>query len=618
MTSEPKAPGAPAIILYRQLDRDDSSIGKIREDHYYRIKIFTEDGRKNADIEIPFVKGMDHVTHIQARTIKPDGSIVDFDGKVTEKSLLKARRWRVLAKTFTLPAVEPGCVIEYMYTIELEHAYGSHWILSESLFTRDARFSLKPFKGGALPLSLRWSWQNIPKDSAPVEGPDHVFRMEARDVAAFQTEDFMPPADELKSRVDFVYETALKSNNPDEFWKGVGQTRNAALERYIDKPKAMREALSQIISPNDAPEAKLRKIYDRVQKIRNTTYEIRKSTQEEKRDKEKLAENIEDVWKHGYGSRVELNWLYLALVRAAGFEAYGCWVADRRQYFFSAKTMQSGKLDASVVLVKLDGKDLYFDPGGAFTPYGLLTWSETGVRGLKLDNNGGTWIVTYLPRSSESQIVRHAKFALSETGDLEGKLTLTYTGLEAMYYRTDMRNADDVARKKFLEDAVKSQVPGSADAQLTNQPDWSSSETPLVAEFNLKIPGWASNAGHRMVLPAGIFVANEKHLFEHANRVYPIYFEYPMQKVDNVSIELPAGWKSGSLPKPQIKNGHIVEYSLSIDNDKGVIHVSRKMTFDFLLLEVKYYASLRDFFQQVRSGDEAQILLDSGATSASN
>jgi hypothetical protein len=43
-------------------------------------------------------------------------------------------------------------------------------------------------------------------------------------------------------------------------------------------------------------------------------------------------------------------------------------------------------LSANVVLVKLNGKDLYFDPGGAFTPYGLLEWPETGVPGLHLDS----------------------------------------------------------------------------------------------------------------------------------------------------------------------------------------------------------------------------------------
>ena len=59
----------------------------------------------------------------------------------------------------------------------------------------------------------------------------------------------------------------------------------------------------------------------------------------------------------GYGNSVfSLTWLFLGLVRAAGFEAYGCWVSDRKEYFFTPVTMQSTKLDANVVLVKLNGK----------------------------------------------------------------------------------------------------------------------------------------------------------------------------------------------------------------------------------------------------------------------
>jgi len=52
MTSEPLAPGAPAIILFRQVDRDDN-IHTPHEDNYFRIKILTEEGRKHADVEIP-------------------------------------------------------------------------------------------------------------------------------------------------------------------------------------------------------------------------------------------------------------------------------------------------------------------------------------------------------------------------------------------------------------------------------------------------------------------------------------------------------------------------------------------------------------------------------------
>ena len=422
MTSEPKAPGAPAVILYRQVDRDDSAQGDFHQDNYYRIKILTEEGRKNADIEIPFVRGLEQVIRIQARTTRPDGTTVDFDGNVVDKLLVKARGLKMLAKTFTLPAVEPGCVIEYSYTIDLQHAYNSEWILSEPLYTKSARFSLRPYKSSFVPINLRWSWQNIPSGSAPKEGPDRVIRMDVADIPAFQTEDFMPPPNELKSRVDFLYETELPDRDPDAFWKRIGKKRNEALESFVGKRKAMEQAVSEIVSPNDPPEVKLRKIYDRVQQVRNTSYESRKTEQESKREKEKPVENVEELWKRGYGDGVQLTWLYLALVRAAGFEAYGCWVSDRRNYFFTPNTMQSGKLDANVVLVKLNGKDLYFDPGGAFTPYGLLTWSETGVQGLRLDKDGGGWIVTTLPYSSESQMDRRAKLTLSESGDLEGNI----------------------------------------------------------------------------------------------------------------------------------------------------------------------------------------------------
>jgi hypothetical protein len=619
MTSEPLAPGAPAIILYRQVDRDDNGRTS-HEDNYVRIKILTEAGRKYGDVEIPFFKGNDEVVHIRARTIKPNGSMVEFDGEVFEKSLVKGRGLQYMAKTFTLPDVQAGSIIEYLYTYDLkEHViFDSHWILSEDLFTKRASFSLKPYKGTYVPVHLRWSWHDLPLGDPPKAGPDGVVRMEVNNIPAFQTEDFMPPVNELKSRVDFIYSEEPPEKDVDSFWRTVGKKRNAQLESFVGKNKAMEEAVAQIVSPNDLPDVKLRKIYDRVQQIRNKSYELRKTEQEQKREKEKPAENVEDVWKRGYGNGMQLTWLYLALARAAGFEAYGCWVSDRRNYFFNPVTMQSAKLDANVVLVKVNGKDLYFDPGAEFTPFGLLKWSETGVQGLRLDKDGGVWIKTTLPASSESRIERKAKLKLSETGDLEGKLIVTYTGLEAMYQRFDVRHRDEIARKKFAEERVKTQVPVAVEVELINQPDWSGSETPLVAEFDVRIRGWASNAGKRVFIPAGVFTGAEKHKFEHADRVYPVYFEYPYEKTDDVTIELPPGWQVSSVPPEQVKDGHVVAYSVKVENGKDTLHLTRKLTVDVLLLDSKYYPALRDFFQAVRTGDEQQIVLQPGTASASN
>jgi len=118
MTSEPQAPGAPAIILYRQIDRDDNGRTS-HQDDYFRIKILTEEGRKYADVEIPYFKDTENITGIRARSIRPDGSVANFDGRVFDKTIVKAKGLKYLAKTFTLPDVQVGSILEYYYTHDL-------------------------------------------------------------------------------------------------------------------------------------------------------------------------------------------------------------------------------------------------------------------------------------------------------------------------------------------------------------------------------------------------------------------------------------------------------------------------------------------------------------------
>jgi hypothetical protein len=621
MQSEPQAPGAPAIVLYRQVDRDDN--GPVaHEDNYFRIKIFTDEGRKYADIEIPFFKGRGDIDNIRARTIRPDGSIVNFDGKVFEKPIAKARGVKYMAKTFTLPDVEPGSVIEYSYTKDLpdDSLFDSHWILSDELFTKCAKFSLNPYRSQYAQWNLSWSWQLLPAGTAvPSQASNGVVRLEANNIPAFRTEDLMPPENELKSRVDFVYSQDSYEPNPDKFWKKTGKKFNDRLESLLGKPNALAQAAAEMVSSGNSPEEKLAKIYARVQQLRNTSYEIEKTAQETKREQQKEPNNVVDVWKQGSGNGVQLTWLYLALVRAAGFEAYGVWVSDRSNYFFNPASMDGSRLDANIVLVKLQGKDIYCDPGARFIPFGFLPWSETGVAGLRLDKEGGSWIQTPLPESSASRIERRAELKLSsDSGSLEGKLTVTYTGLEAAERRSDERNVDQAERKEFLENAVKEYIPAAATVQLANQPDWDSSTPTLVAEFNLTIPGWAVGAGRRALLPVGLFSAPEKHLFDHTERVHPIYIDFPFQLGDEITVELPPGWQVSSLPAAQNQDRHVVAYTLKMDDDKSKLHLARTLNVDFLMLDTKYYLALRNFFQIVRTGDEEQIVLQPGTATASN
>lgn len=620
MTTEPKAPGAPAIILFREVDRDDRG-QTAHEDVYLRIKILTEEGRKYGDVEIPFWKGMGDVINIHARTIKPDGTIVNFEGKAFSKMIVKARGVKYLAKTFTLPAVEAGCVLEYYYTTDLPEnvVVDSNWILDDELFTRSAKFSLKPYTSDFYPVYLRWIWNALPPGTKqPAQDPvTRVINLEASDIPAFQTEDYMPPENELKSRVDFIYSDEAFESDFNKYWKKVGKKLNDRMESFVGKRRAMEQAVAEIVAPGDAPEVKLQKIYARVQQMRNTSYEAEKTEQEEKRAKEKDLDSVEAVWKKQYGSGTQLTWLFLGLSRAAGFEASGLWLADRQNYFFIPQTMAGRRLDENVVVVKLNGKDVFFDPGSEFTPFGMLPWFETAVPALKLDKDGGSWVQTDLPAASESEIQRKANLKLTDTGDLEGTLVVKYTGLESSQRRVEERFADDAEHKKYLEDEVKEAIPAACEVELTNHPDWKSS-SPLVAEYTLKVPGWVSGAGRRALLPLGLFGAPEKHLFDHAERVHPIYFSYPFRRTDEISIDLPLGWQISTVPKPAQLDAKAITYDLEARNDKGTLHLSRALNVDLLLLPKENYSNLRKIFQIVRTADEQQAVLLPGATTAIN
>lgn len=612
MTSLPQSPGAPAVYLYKQVDRDDNSND---EWVYLRLKILTDEGRKYGNVEIRYVKDLESIGHIEARTLHPDGRIDLFNGTMYDKPLLAAHGAKILAKAFDLPAVEPGCIIEYRYKRRIGSfgwVWGSHWIISEDLFTREAKFSLIPNSR----VSMRWSWPNglPPGTVAPRKEKGRVL-LEVHDVPAFVTEDYMPPADTLRYRVDFTYvnDPHLEAD-PAVFWTKFGKQAYHEVESFLDQRTAMQRAVAQVVQPVDSPEAKLRKIYARVQSLRNLSYERDRSEEEQRREGLKSPRDVEEVWSHGYGTQEQLTWLFVALVRAAGLPADAAYGSSRDRYLLDPRLMNVSQLNVPLAVVPLEGHELYLSPAVPYTPFGLLPWWATDVRALRLSAGGGNWTTTPLPDASASRIEHKAVLKLS-SGTLDGKLTVRFTGLEASWRRLAERDEDDTARREFLEREIEGSVPSGITVRLTNQPAWSEDTSELVAEYDLQIPGWAQGAGRRQLLPVGVFSNGERHTFEHSGRVHQIYFDFPYQHDDDVVVEVPAGWRVVSVPHEQSLDLKGVAYKISAEGTRQSLHLTRQVALNLYRTDVKSYESLQKFFQFVRAADEEQALVapDTGA-----
>jgi len=534
LQDDPMNRGASAIILYRESFSDDV---KNFDREYYRIKILKEEGKKYANVEITFRKDVMTVEAVEARTVQPDGTIVEFKDKVYEKPYYKSRRSNWAIKTFALPAVQVGSILEYRYKVrrDQEKLFDSRWVLQRELSIREAHFSLLPYK--ELPIS--WVGFGIPSTQAPVQDEVGTFKMDLKNIAALVDEQYSPPEESLKARVFFFYiprkfrPSELKT--PDDFWRPTGKDIYRTDDDFLGNRREIQALANELARPADPPETRLRTLYARAQQVRNLSYERERTEKEEKKEKLKPNMNVGDVLKNGYGNGGDINYFFAALARAAGFDAAILHLTTRDEDNFELQLYSTRQLNSSLVHVRLGDQQWFLDPASRYAPFGCLRWQETASRGIRPEKDGYTAITTPTPKSANAVIERKADLRLDMEGALEGTARIVYSGQEAFEWRQINYEQDEIGHKKAMEDDVKGMLPGGATVELTNKPAWQTSADTLVAEFKIKIPGYAAATGRRLLLPLAVFQTRENYPFRAIRRIHPIILEHPFLRRDEVT-----------------------------------------------------------------------------------
>ncbi|HUK29613.1 MAG TPA: DUF3858 domain-containing protein, partial [Candidatus Acidoferrum sp.] len=368
---------------------------------------------------------------------------------------------------------------------------------------------------------------------------------------------------------------------------------------------------------DDTPETKLRKLYDRAQQVRNMTYEARKTEQEVERDKNKDNNNVEDVLKHGYGYKEEINKLYVAMVQAAGFDASLLRVAPRDENLWHPDLQARSELSTTLVWVHAGDKDYYLDPGALYCPFDLLPWYQTAIGAVRSTKQGSSVVQIPPTPTSASAVERHAQLALDMQGDLSGTLTVRFTGQRALTRKEQGRNQDAEGRKKEMEDEVKHGLYANAKFTITKISGWEKSDDPLTVEGRVTLPGMAESAGRRILLPVGLYEVAQRQLFEPSARKQDIYFPYPYSEMDEITIHLPNSLQAATLPPPQtIDPGGHLKYQISAKQDGDAIQIQRQLVVGSMLYPAKAYPALRQFFGMVKSDDGQQMVLQAAAASS--
>jgi len=643
----PQQPGAPAVFLYREEATDDNTWTTT---YYCRLKILTAAGKERANIEIPFVKGSSKIEDLKARVVRPSGAAVEFAGQVFDKTALRAGGFKVTVKTLALPDVDVGSIIDYKYKKvpdeggssskraqeALENLLGPQgkpqeggidteegvlffpvetWDIQEDLFTRKAKFAYEPsdffeslFSLARKRMRLNWVTHGI-EGARPARKKGRV-ELELENIPAFESEEYMTPKSTQRMEVRIFYLEGTMAT-PDKYWKEESKNWQKGTEKFMRKAGDATAEAQKLITEIDDPLMKLRTLYGRAQDIKNLSYD--KTLTKQRRKELKIRDNrsVADVLKNNYGLRSDITRTFAAMASAAGFEARVIRVATRDDKFFDKNLCGLyNQFDTELAMVKVNGRDLLFDPATPYCPLGLVRWNCAGTVCLAPSDNPPSFLTTPAYPPDTALIQREIALQLDLEGNLSGTVKVGYTGQEALVRRVKHIGDDDVEVKKDLEAELAAILPAGAKVSLKKVENMANSADTVWAHFEIAVPGMATAAGQRTLIPASPLLGSSQHPFRHAQRKYPVYFPYPYREFNDIVVTLPAEMRVETIPAPRKNHGELFDYSLVCVVDGGTkVHVQRDLVIKRSFFPVTQYAAVKAFFDQVRAGDEEQVVL---------
>ena len=353
----PQQPGAAAVILYREEITDGETFAT---SVFRRLKVLTDAGREYSNIEIYFISGVTKVTGIQARVVPPQGPAREFGGQIFDKTAVRYRKTRVAAKTLALPDVAVGSIIDYRYKIEIDYGGSGStkgledvvtglggsggrpeeggyaemtelralpfesWDVQEELFTKRAKF-VTTTELDWIPVlfgrsGCKMSWVSIGKMSSKPTIEKGRVALELVDIPPFEEEEYSVPEETLRISVDLFYVNGKVVDN-NEFWKLESEDWQRGVEAFLGKPGKHSAAAREVVGDASDPMERLRRIYAKVQGLRNLSYEKGLTRRQRKEQKIKDNRKVSDVLERGFGLRSDITRTFVALARDAGFEA---------------------------------------------------------------------------------------------------------------------------------------------------------------------------------------------------------------------------------------------------------------------------------------------------------
>jgi transglutaminase-like putative cysteine protease len=601
-------PDADAAILFREGELNDTYTDGTSLKVYIRIKTFNDRGRRYAEVQLPYRVELGRISDVQARTIRPDGSMIEVEPRdVFDKVLLKTNHgiWR--AKVFTMPAVEAGAIIEYRYRQTYPQGFRYFALdLQSDLFIRELRYSIQP--PIASKLDVRWVTFNAPDPRRFAPTWNGSFNIRAENIPPFRREPLMPP--ELGVKMwGWLYYSRDADPSPDKYWREYAERSHQRIAQATNPSRLIRRVVETITLARDGHREKVARIYDYVQgEIHNLGFDGR-DTEMDPDPGLKKNKSVDDTIRRRYGTPADINLLFISMLRAAGLDARLAELTTRDENFFHRSFPDAFQFNSELTaVVARDGSVQFFDPGTPHCPLGMLSWEKEGTTALVFGAADWRFMETPVSDALLNAEERITKVAPSADGSIDASVELRITGQRAIELRgLFVDQSPDQQRNHILREWRSMLAAAQVDDSSVNISTPKNVAAPVLASYDFKAPQLAARTGTRLLVRPALLSHRDASVLPALSRANTICFPHPWSERDRVVIAPPRGYEIEQLPEAIDLDIGAAHYHSSFAREGECVVYERRLVVNATSFSVDQYQAVKAFFDRVLQADSAAV-----------
>ena len=589
---------ASAAYLYRYRSTYFSSEANglmLKTVIHERIKIFKSDGFDYASHEIPLYKsgnGRERVTGLKGYTYsvidgKPVRTKLEKDQIFTENTSENRSK-----KTFTMPKVDEGSIVEYKYTlsspfyfsidpIEVQTAIPVDYLYTKLKILEYLKF--KMHQKGYYFFNIEDTKENNPDFGTP----DRVIVVSETDVPAVKDEPYLDYIYNYMASLDFEISAFIVPRN--SIYENYSTTWDQIVKNYMKSDK-----INYAQKPRNFYLDDLGQDYNGLndsQKMAMAMDFVRDKITWNGFYSRYPKDGIRQAYQLGEGNVAAVNLTLLSVLRQMQVDAYPVVLASKRQGAQFFPTNQA--LDYVVVGVNTSRGIVFLD----------ATDKYTGINNLprRAINNGFGFLLTgpesyqqiKMTTSAPGASTTMLTYKVDENGGLQGVMKKQRKDAFATSFRKSNAHLDE-------DELFDNYLSRFQSYEILNYEVSNMHETykPVMETTEFEVESGVSMIDGKMYVRPMLFEALSKNPLLAEERVFPVDFGNRHSERYIINVEFPEGYTMVTPPKNlafQLPD-NLGKISLKSIGQGNKLRVNINMTMNSSMVPANYYAELKAYY----------------------